>query len=201
MASAVSICNLALAHLNVGTAIASLTEQSAQARACNQFYAQTRDEALRDFPWPFATTIEALGLVEEEPNSEWDFSYRYPAGCLEVRRILNGASRVETRDTVVPYRIARDGSGRLIFTGQAEAEVEYTAQVEDPTHYPPDFVQALALLLASYLAPRVTAGDPAKLGPRALQLYDWRMRSARANALNEEQPDVPPDGELVLARN
>lgn len=201
MASEVEICNLALSHLRIAPGISSLEERSEEARTCSLFYEQVRDEVLREFPWPFATRIVALALVEEQPTSEWAYSYRYPTDCLQARRVVSGAGRIETRATRVPYRLASDDAGPLIYADQAEAEVEYTARIDDPTHYAPDFVQAVALLLAFYIAPRVTSGDQFKLGDRALGMYRVKLHEAEANALEEEQPDPPAEGELTQARD
>src|SRR4051812_32897245 len=96
----VGICNMALGHLAVGKAIGALTEASQEARACLRFYEQARDEVLRDFPWPFATTVEALALVAVQPTTEWGYSYRYPLNCLALRRIPSGV-RNDTRGTTV----------------------------------------------------------------------------------------------------
>lgn len=201
MLSAVDLCNLALSHLGVSTEIANLeTEKSKEAQACRRFYPVTRDEALRDFPWPFATAIGALALVEEAPTVEWGYAYRYPAACLAVRRILSGAGRVERPDTRIPYRIARDAAGLLILTDQPQAEAEWTVLVDDPQQYPPDFVAAVALLLAANIAPRVTGGDQFKLGALAFQKYLLSVDKARATAANEESADRPADSEFLTVR-
>lgn len=200
MASSTEICNLALSHLGVGKEIAALeTERSQEASACRRFFDLARDEALRDFAWPFATKIIALGLVEEEPNDEWNYAYRYPTDCLNLRRILSG-TRNDTRQTRVPHRIARDDSGRLIYTDTENAEAEYTILVDDPEQYPPDFTMALSLLIASYIAPRVTGGDPFKMGDRALRLYALSIEKARANSINEEQTEEHPESEFIRGR-
>ena len=201
MPAPVDICNLALSHLGVSTEIQTLeTERSQEAQAARRFYATTRDQVLRDFPWPFASATAALALVEEEPTSEWAYSYRMPAGCLKFRRILSGAGRVETPDTRVPYRILGDDAGALLFTDQADAEGEWTRRVENTEHWPPDAVLAFSLLLASFLAPRVTGGDQFKLGARALQVYAVLIARAQAQAIGEESADRPAESEFVTVR-
>lgn len=194
------IANLALSHLGIGMAIANLdTERSAEAMALRRFYATTLEEVLRAFAWPFATRIEALALVEEDPNSEWGFSYRYPTECLSLRRILSG-SRNDTRQSLVPYRVAQDDQGRLVFTDQSEAEAEYTFLETVPSKYPPDFRMAFSLLLASYVAPRIAGADPFSRGDKALNRYHLVMAEAMQNSANEEQSDEPPESEFVRAR-
>lgn len=199
-ASEIAICNMALSHLGVAKEIANLeTENSQEAAACRRFFAQARDNTLRDYPWPFATKIEALALVEEEPNDEWGYSYRVPSDFVRLRRILSG-ERNDTRQTRVSYRIVRDTAGLLIYTDQENAEIEYTIRETDPTRYPSDFVMALSLRLAAYIAPRLTGGDPFKLGERALQLHEYEIRKAQSSATIEEQADDNPDSEFIRER-
>jgi hypothetical protein len=106
-ASEVEICNMALAQLGVSATIGALTERSKEAKACNLFYVTARDKTLRDFPWPFARRVEDLALVSDDLD-EWSYAYRYPADAVFARRILNGVSRVRTRDTDIPYWISSD---------------------------------------------------------------------------------------------
>lgn len=200
MASAIEICNFSLSHLGVGKLIASLNEQSQEARACNLFYESTRDAVLRDAMWPFARRIQSLGLVEEDPNSEWSYSYRYPTNCLYFRRILSG-SRNDSRQSRVPYRFAYADDGQLVLTDKEDAEAEWTVKVTNPARYSEDFALALSLRLAGYVAPRLTGGDPHKLGQRALQLYEAEISKARASAFNEEQADEEVDAEFIRARD
>lgn len=201
MASSTEICNLALSHLGIAKPIANLsTEQSQEASACRVFYEITRDTVLKDYPWPFCTKIAAIALVEEDPNVEWQYSYRYPSDCLAVRKILSGV-RNETSSERIPYKISSDSQGLLIFSDLEEAEMEYTVKITDANLYSTDFILAFSFRLASYLAPRLTAGDPFKLADRMLQMYRLEMSKATANAFNEEQRDPTPDPELIQERN
>lgn len=154
---------------------------------------------LRDYPWPFAERIVALALVEESPNSEWGYSYRYPSDCLSARRILSGV-RNDTMDTVVKKKLGQDSEGRLIFTDKEDAELEYTCREKDTSKYPPDFQLAVSLLLAHFIAPMLTRGDKERLGDKAYQRYLLIVGRARANAANEETSDSQPDSELIRGR-
>ncbi len=204
MSSKTEIANMALSHLGIGKEIADLdTENSQDSRACRRFFNDARQAVLRDFPWPFATKFATLGLVSAPPTetTEWKFSYRYPADCLKFRRIPNADSRIETADTRVVYREGQDSQGRLIYTDQDLATCEYTIDVTGVENYSSDFVIALSLRLAAYIAPRLTAGDPFKMGERALKLYLYELQIARANAIGEEQPDRPIESEFITGRN
>lgn len=201
MSSSTSVSNLALSHLGVSTPIANLeTEKSTAARACRTFYDLTIEATLRDFPWPFCTVFETLALVSTDPTSEWKYAYRYPTDCFKLRRILSG-NRNDNRQGRIPYRIGHDDAGRLIYTDQQDAEIEYTYKETRPDRFTPDFTLAASFRLAGYIAPTVTGGDPFKLGERAMRFYVFETTVAQANAVNEQQDEEPPEAESIRARD
>lgn len=200
MSSKTEICNLALSHLGVGKEIAILeSERSQEASACRRFYDTALDATLRDYPWAFATKIVALGLIEEDPNDEWLYSYRYPTDCVFIKRILSGIKN-DTRQTRINYRILSDSAGRIIYTDQENAEAEYSYRVTDTSLYPSDFIMALSYRLAHYIAPRVTAGDPYKLKREVMELYLLEIGRAKSNNNNEEQDAEDPESEFIRVR-
>lgn len=200
MASKVDIANLALSHLGHGKSISNLeTDRSDEANVCRLFYDLCRDSVLKDYKWPFLTKFAALALVEEDPTDEWAFSYRYPTDALEIKRILSG-TRNDTRQSRVPYKMGQDNDGKLIYTDMEDAEIEYSAKADDPSKYPPDLVLALSFKLAVYIAPRIAAGDPNKLGARAMQMYEIELSKSLATAFNEEQAEELPDSEFIRSR-
>src|SRR5687768_12316443 len=132
MISKAAIFNMALAHLAVGVQVTDPeSELTEEAKVLRLFYDNARDEALRDFPWPFALYAAELALVAEDPTDEWDFAYRVPADSLRIWRIRNEISRVPLRGTEVSYRLAHDATGALIYTDQETPTVEYIRRVED----------------------------------------------------------------------
>lgn len=194
------IANLAISHLGTGKEIASLdTEKSEEASAVRRVFSNARDSVLRDCNWPFATVIASLGLVAESPNTEWDYSYRYPSDCINFRRILSGI-RNDTRQSRVPYRLGRDATGLLIFTDEASAVCEYTIREEDVSRFASDFEMALSLRIAFLVAPRLTSGDPGKLRQSLQQEYLYQISLARAAAYNEEQSEEIPESQFIRIR-
>jgi hypothetical protein len=192
--------NLALSHLAISKKIILETDRSAEANACGDFYNTVRDKTLSDFPWPFATKFALLGVVQENPTTEWLFSYRYPSDCLFLRRIFSGI-RNDNRQSRISYKIGQDAQGLLIYTDMAQAEMEYTISSDDVVRYPEDFRMAMSLHLAHYIAPRLTQGDPFKLGQRAYQMYRMELQIAADSAANEEQSDELPQSEFMRARD
>lgn len=220
VASQLQICNNALAHLAVGRVITtSILEETEQARACNRFYDQCRDEILRDFNWPFARKYAALivvagtdALPPVPASPDWQYAYRMPVDCLRPRRIPSG-NRREVEATRVPFWVGQDQNGALIYTDFAPQDatatsvalpqLEYTVTFPNPGDealFAPDFAQMFSLLLAVYIAPAVTGGDPYKLGQRAMQMYEWARQRAQNNAFGAQQFDFPPESEFVRAR-
>lgn len=198
--SSTAICNLALTHLGVGKEIASLDENSQEASACNRVYNDALDEILSDYHWNFANKFRTVELIEEEPNDEWEYSYLYPNDCIKLRRVLSGV-RNDYRGSRVPFKVASsDDSSTLIYTDMENAVIEYTYRHTDPQFYPPKFTMAFSYLIASYIAARVTGGDPFKLKAQMYQLYQQKASEAMEYNANQNQPDLEPDSEFTRAR-
>jgi hypothetical protein len=199
-ASSTVICNLALVHLGQTKGIANLsTEQSKEAALFRTLYETVRNLVLRDHAWPFAKKTAELNLVEEEPNDEWAYSYRYPTDCLNILRIQS-SNRNDTRASRVPYQVGKDSTGLLVYCDREEAVVEYIEQVTDTTLYPNDFTMALSYRLASYAAPAMTSGDPFNLQEKCMNMYRLELSKATSNAFNEQQDDELPEAELIRFR-
>lgn len=106
MASAVTICNRALQAIGTRTSIASLTEQSVEARNCNLIYDDTRDEVLQMAYWNFAQKTAYLALLKSAPGTPtnasstasqwstlfpappWLYQYEYPTDCIQMSKIV-----------------------------------------------------------------------------------------------------------------
>jgi hypothetical protein len=200
--SEVSISNLALAHLGNTDGIASLDEASTAARACKQVYALARDEVLRAFPWPFATSDDALALVATYSRRAWSYGYRYPSDALAVWGVLPEAGAItNTRETTVAYKIGKDATGQLIYTAQPDAYARITYRLTDPMLFPPEFVLALSFFIAYLIAPQVTGGDPNKLGLRAYESYLLEIEKAKVLALNQTADPDAGESEFIRARS
>ncbi len=197
MASKVGICNMAIGFLGDSDEIANLdTERSSAARACRLFYPEVLKELLRDFDWKFAKRVVALGLVEENPNDEWGYSYRYPSDCVRAIRILSGL-RNDTIKTRIAYDISSDDGGELIYTDAANAELAYTKFLDDPSKYPPDFTMALAYLLASRIAPKLVSTEPLSAVEDMLKLYEKQVGKAKSAMAMEVVDDPEADPEII----
>lgn len=202
-ASVLDIWNMALSHLGSSFEVNDIAESSKEAQACRRFYEPCVEELLRDASWPFATRFIELAAVPVNTNDiEYAYAYRYPAGVVTVRRLLNGASRLETNTNKIRYRIGEDDEGKLIFTDftdDAGVFAEVTYLVTESGRFSPDFTKALSFWLAHNIGPRV-ANDKTKLIDRAETSYYRAIAKAKANAFNEEVPDQLEDSEFERAR-
>lgn len=202
MASQLQIANLALLRLGSSAMIADMSESSNEARVMTALWDVERDTVLSELPWPFATGYVALGLVAGTSsvavNDDWQYSYRYPSGCLKVRRITD-AAEARRPTTPPPFRVGRDGTGKLIYTDQADpVTVEYTVAITEPGEFSAPFASMLAWRLAVMAAPALTR--MAQAMNLANQFYQLERSAAMADALNEQQQEEQLDAESIRAR-
>lgn len=200
MSSKTEILNMALSHIGIGEEVGNIgTEKSEEAQAGRRFYDIASQVVSTAIPWPFLTKIQALALIETEPNTEWGYSYRYPSDCTNIRRILSGV-RNDSRQTRSPYKIAQDSSGLIIFSDERDAVAEYRVLPNNPQIYPADYTLAFSLWLAVLMAPRLTKGDPKGLRTKSFELYRFEIDAAKTRALNEQQDEEEPEADWIAGR-
>jgi len=195
------IVNLALSHLAHNKTISDLeTESSEEAKNGRRFYDTAVKKVAESAPWPFLTRIAALGLVEEEPNTEWGYSYRYPANCVRLVRVLSGV-RNDDRQTRSPYRIISDTTGKLILSDEQDLQMEYIVNASDPTIFSAGFTFAVSFYLAHLMGPTISKGDQFGLAEKALTMYEYEVARASNEAFNEQQDEEQVDAESVRGRD
>jgi len=196
MASEIDICNLALAHVG-GRAIESFTEGTKEAIECRRFYEIDRNAVLEDHDWNFARKRLSLALLTEE-YSGWEYAYAWPTDCLAPRVIYNPAGWDAEE---IRFEVASDstGSQRVILTDQAEAELIYTMKVTVVNLYDNQFIQALALRLASDLAQTIRAKP--ELRVMLLKDYDVELGKVKTKQSNEGYTPNDSLGAFVDSRN
>lgn len=203
MSSEVYICNLALSNIGK-TNINDLAEASAEARACNQFYAHTRDTLLQAYPWRKARKTQSLAEVANDKPGRWRYAYRIPNDCLKVLWISSehetgGApERAEFRAGDPrqghPYEI----EGQTLYCNLSPCYLTYTFRLTDPTKFTPLFIDALGWHLAVRLAMPLTR-DP-KVRADAFQLATQMQIAAEVADANEVRETSDHDSELIEAR-
>lgn len=178
--SAVSVCNMALGFMGQSELlISSLDESGNTARCCKTYYDQCRRSLLCEFPWRFARVTEALPLLEES-HPGYRLAYGYPPSCLRLLRVasleLFSASGFDPGCVFEVVR-ARSG-GRCVLTDADAAYAVYVYDVEDPTEFPPFFVDALAWRLAVELTTVLTGTSSLQSRGQLAQFYADAMSRA-----------------------
>lgn len=193
MASTVSICNLALGHIGAAD-IAALSEASSEARACNRFYGQTLDALLSAGPpWTFARYEATLAEMAGIDPGRWGYVYALPADLLRVRSVQPPASSYNgyilpgdltaQDERSDPYEL----SGDRLFCNLSPAVLRYVRRVDDPSKFPPLFIEALSWHLAARLAMPLTrdAGQRQAAFQMAMQ-----TQAAASAADANDQPET-----------
>jgi hypothetical protein len=203
MATDADICNLALGFLGDRGTVSSIDppEGSIQAGHCQRFYPIARDTLLQDRNWGFATRRAQPAGLEVEIG-QWFYEYALPADTLDVIAVVpsesvvdysallyQGAvfSEVVAKLQAQPYTVeSADDGTPIIYTNQPEATILYVVRVTDTDRFTPMFVNALARLLASYLAGPVIKGD-AGVKESINQLRMFQMMFAKADTKDANQ--------------
>lgn len=198
--SKTEICNFALSHCAVSSAIQDVdTENSPEAAACRLFYNQARDTLLELFPWAFATRRFTLNLLSETYGG-WTYAYKYPAVCKRVHHIINPSARTPTLNEKIPFSIENNpvDFGRMILTDQDNAVISYNYNVADENLFSNSFVMSFSYMLASLIAPRLKVkADIQKLTQRAFSV--WNSEAAAHN-LSEPTHDQERPSEFQVIR-
>lgn len=205
MASKAFIANLALHRIGISQLISNVdTEQSQQAVSIKAMFDGERDAVLREFSWPFATAYATLGLVAGTAavpfNDDWIFAYRYPPDALHARRLVTASGRSPAGQGVRPpaFRVGRDAQGRLIFSNETPAVLEYTARIVNVEEFDPQFNSMLAWRLASTIAAPLSRLE--NQAQRAMNMYVFERAWAQSTAANEGQKPRQRDADWTLAR-
>ena len=200
-----AIANMALGHLGIQTAIASLqNENTESAVACRKFFETSRQETIGDFAWNFAQKQVALSLILDHmtlgaaytnPPYEYQYVYQIPSDCMRIGRIMSGL-RQDTRQSRVQMKVVGD----KIYTDMQYAYLQYTCLPPDDSLYPPDFALTLSYKLAFYIIPSVSAGDPFQKAPQMVAFYTSMINKAEANSMNQDQVGQDVQSEFVRCR-
>jgi hypothetical protein len=204
------IVNMALGHLGSQMTVVNFwTDQSNQAKTARTYWKLALGKMLADFPWPFATVEAQLSLVEWYYSRERHFAYAYPPNCVLIRRLYSwtGHNRNDDVQSRQKYKIIEAYNPKnttqlvkLVLADHPGLWVEYTADLEKAANFPDTFSEALSFLMAFYMAPRLTGGDPYKMGDRALMAFKQSLATAEMLAGNEEVDDEPRLGQFIDER-
>lgn len=198
MSSVIAICNLALSNVGKDN-ISDINEAGAEAKACRQFYAHTRDLLLQGYPWGFAGKTQSLAETANLKLGKWAHAYERPTDCLKIRSLRLAYSEADMIDPANTDSSAwHEIEGGLIYTNISPAFLRYTFTVTDPSRFPPMFQEALAWHLSVRLAMPLTR-DP-KVRADAYQMAAMATGQAQMLDANEERHTSDIVSELVGVR-
>lgn len=171
------VVNLALGRIGYRLRVADLLDGSEASTVALDIYGQERDNLLREGNWGFAQR-QVNGTVlksaptnyfdtpwspADNPPMPWQFSYEYPADCLEVRSVRPRPGFlvvVDPQPTL--FNVVNDAGysppRKVVVANTADAVLIYTAQVTNPAYWHVGFVEALAARLADRMKLRLA--DP-----------------------------------------
>jgi len=191
MASVVDMCNSALNLLGAST-ISALTDDSKNARLCNQRYESVRNRVFRSHAWNCLHKRVQLAQNSTAPVVEYDHAYALPSDCLRVLKIHNGTT--DSIATALDYKL----EGRNIVTDQDTIFLIYIALDTDPNNYDTYLREAISHQLAADLCYAIT--NNAALANNYMARADERLREARFIDATENSLGVIEANEFTDAR-
>ena len=196
MASEIDIVNLALSRLGDDATVASLypPEGSAQAEHGARFYPVARDTLLEMHHWGFATKRGTLAEFAGDYGC-WAYAYALPGDAIKILDVFAEGAGDDCSVAKYEREALPNGVG-AIYTNEPMATVRYIARITDTTKFSPLFVDALAWLLASYLAGPILKGDAGMaMAQRAAQMAQMMFGRAAESDANQRRmsPEHTPD--------
>jgi hypothetical protein len=184
MASVVQICNSALNQLGASS-ITALTENSKNARICNERYETIRDAVYRSHPWN--CLVKRVQLAQDSDTPAWGFTYQYtlPSDCLRVLQI---------KDYNSDYKI----EGRKLLIEESEVYLIYLAIETDVNQLDILLRETISAALAQDISYAITSNlQVAKLMAEKYQAKLSEARHTDASEGYNTDPNLAPTDQII----
>ena len=191
MASVVDMCNSALNLLGAST-ISALTDDSKNARLCNQRYDSVRNRVFRSHAWNCLHKRVQLAQNSTAPVIEYTYAYALPSDCLRVLKVHNGTT--DSIASAIDYKL----EGRNIVTDEGTVYLIYVALDTDPNNYDSYLQESISHQLAADLCYAIT--NNATLANNYMARADERLREARFIDATENSLGTIESSEFTDAR-
>lgn len=184
------IFNLALQVLLLSRHIADpASDKSNEAKVLNGNWETAFRTALFDMDLDSTATLVNLEKIEDDPNAQWAYSYKYPIKCAFFRRVVDPlVTDSQTMDDKFTHNskqiFIKDGK-KVIFTNVADAMGEYI-----PVDFPLQTLSAPAAMAIALRLAKMSASLITGKGSRTLQkdiTEQYAMAKAEAQALDERE--------------
>ena len=184
MASVVQICNSALNQLGASS-ITALTEDSKNARICNERYETIRDAVYRSHPWN--CLVKRVQLAQDTATPAWGFTYQYtlPSDCLRVLQI---------KDYNSDYKI----EGRKLLIDESDVYLIYLAIETDVNQLDILLRETISAGLAQDIAYAITSN--LQVTKLMAEKYQAKLSEARHTDASEgynTNPAVAPTDQII----
>ena len=191
MASTEDICNSALNLLGAST-ISALTDDSKNARLCNQRYEPIRNRVFRSHAWNCLHKRVQLAQNSTAPVVEYSYAYALPSDCLRILKVHNGTT--DSIASSIDYKL----EGRNIVTDEGTIYAIYIALITDPNEYDVYLQESISHQLAADICYAVT--NNATLAKNYMERADERLREARFIDATENALGTIESSEFTDAR-
>ena len=191
MASVVDICNSALNLLGAST-ISALTDDSKNARLCNQRYEPVRNRVFRSHAWNCLHKRVQLAQNSTAPVVEYTYAYALPSDCLRVLKIHNGTT--DSIASALDYKL----ESRNVVTDEGTVYLIYIALVTDPNEFDVYLQESISHQLAADICYAIT--NNATLAKNYMERSDERLREARFIDSSENSLGTIESDEFIDAR-
>ncbi len=165
MASSVDICNLALSVLGEAAEVTSIDPPDGEHSGhCSKWYPIALRSLLEKHGWSFATKRAKLAELSSIDASVYGKKHAFavPSDCLKVLDVQSEEQLTEDLPPrFIPFELGLtdQNSRRAIFTDAEDPILTYITNVQTPELFPGYFVDALVILLATYLYGPIKRSD------------------------------------------
>lgn len=125
------IYNLALGALLLQRQIADPnTDTSNEAKVLNTHWEVAFYSTLEDLDLDYTMSVAVLELIESDPDTFWDYAYKYPSDCAFLRRLQDANEKTfkDNRYTHHRKRIQIHEGQKAIMTNLENATAEYISK-------------------------------------------------------------------------
>ncbi len=193
MVSTFDVINVALRRVGASRII-DFTDDDASAKVAEDLFSEVLDDLLRQHAWNFATRRAKLAQLTETPTFEFDHAYTMPPNWIRTVSVHPNSAGAAT----MLYREEQLNNKRVIVTSADEVYLRYIARIEDPNLWPPDFRNALSMVLARDFS--IPLGNSNTMHINFDKLSRSAIARARSSDAMGSSPEQRPRGSWVTRR-